>query len=190
MLDRSFACPVYFIEQSDDVLNVYNTLQSKSGVLSVCPSSLHLNPAIEHLHDQREVPSHQVSPSPPRDPHHRKRPRRPQRRRFALLPSHHSPHRQLRFLLPRSLPRLRADRRRRQHRRASRDSPHVPPPLRRPENRGQVRGPRSLPSSYNLLFLLSGGAHLDFEGFRQWMIRSPPELFDTVHCVLSLDDLL
>ena len=45
-------------------------------------------------------------------------------------------------------------------------------------------------SSFNLLFLLSGGGHLDYEGFRQWMIRSPPELFDSVRFVLSLDDLM
>ena len=46
MLGRSFACPVYFIEQSADVMDVYRTLQSKSGVLSVMTvRAPHLQPS-------------------------------------------------------------------------------------------------------------------------------------------------
>ena len=30
MLERSFECPVFFIEESEDVMEVYNSLQSKS----------------------------------------------------------------------------------------------------------------------------------------------------------------
>ena len=39
------------------------------------------------------------------------------------------------------------------------------------------------------MFLLSSGSHLDYEGYRQWMIRSPPELFESIRLVLCLDDL-
>lgn len=30
MVERSFECPVFFIEESADVMDVYNSLQSKS----------------------------------------------------------------------------------------------------------------------------------------------------------------
>ena len=43
--------------------------------------------------------------------------------------------------------------------------------------------------SYNLMFLFSSGSHLDYEGYRQWMIHSPPELFEAVRFVLCLDEL-
>ena len=39
------------------------------------------------------------------------------------------------------------------------------------------------------MFLLSSGGHADYEGFRQWMIRSAPELLANVQFVLCLDDL-
>lgn len=39
------------------------------------------------------------------------------------------------------------------------------------------------------MFLLSSGGHADYEGFRQWMIRSTPELLGNVQFVLCLDDL-
>lgn len=42
---------------------------------------------------------------------------------------------------------------------------------------------------YNLMFLLSSGGHADYEGFRQWMIHSTPELLANVQFVLCLDDL-
>lgn len=48
---------------------------------------------------------------------------------------------------------------------------------------------RFLRRSTNLMFLLSSGSHLDYEGYRQWMIRSPPELFESIRFVLCLDDL-
>lgn len=35
MLQRSFECPVYFIEEDKDVMDVYQSLQSKNTVLSV-----------------------------------------------------------------------------------------------------------------------------------------------------------
>ena len=35
MLSRSFACPVYFIEEEPSVMEVYNKLQVKSAILSV-----------------------------------------------------------------------------------------------------------------------------------------------------------
>ena len=35
MLSRSFACPVYFIEEEPSVMEVYNKLQVKSAMLSV-----------------------------------------------------------------------------------------------------------------------------------------------------------
>lgn len=40
------------------------------------------------------------------------------------------------------------------------------------------------------MFLLSSGSHLDYEGYRQWMIRSSPELFESIRFVLCLDDLM
>ena len=40
------------------------------------------------------------------------------------------------------------------------------------------------------MFLLSSGGHLDFEGYRQWMIRTSPELFEKIRFVLCLDDLM
>ena len=42
MLQRSFPCPVYFIEEDADVMGVYNALQSKSISITVPPLlSLH-----------------------------------------------------------------------------------------------------------------------------------------------------
>ena len=35
MLQRSFECPIYFIEEDKDVMDVYQSLQSKNTVLSV-----------------------------------------------------------------------------------------------------------------------------------------------------------
>ena len=42
---------------------------------------------------------------------------------------------------------------------------------------------------YNLMFLFSSGSHLDYEGYRQWMIHSSPELFDNIKFVLCIDEL-
>ena len=43
--------------------------------------------------------------------------------------------------------------------------------------------------SYNLMFLFTSGSHLDYEGYRQWIIHSTPELFDAIRFVLCLDEL-
>ena len=56
MLQRSFACPVYFIEEEKDVMSVYNTLKEKTTVLTVISFSSS-QVATEHLHDQCEFPS-------------------------------------------------------------------------------------------------------------------------------------
>ena len=56
MLQRSFACPVYFIEEEKDVMNVYNTLKEKSTALTVLSFSSS-KVATEHLYNQRELPS-------------------------------------------------------------------------------------------------------------------------------------
>ena len=56
MLQRSFACPVYFIEEEKDVMSVYNTLKEKTIVLTVISFSSS-QVATEHLHDQCKFPS-------------------------------------------------------------------------------------------------------------------------------------
>lgn len=42
---------------------------------------------------------------------------------------------------------------------------------------------------YNLMFLFSSGGHLDYEGYRQWMIHESPALFDNIKFVLCIDEL-
>lgn len=42
---------------------------------------------------------------------------------------------------------------------------------------------------YNLVFLFTSGGHLDYEGYRQWMIHASPELFEHIKFVLCIDEL-
>jgi hypothetical protein len=42
---------------------------------------------------------------------------------------------------------------------------------------------------FNLAFLLSSGGHLDYEGYRQWMLKASPEFLASVQFVLCLEDL-
>ncbi|KAK8825034.1 hypothetical protein WA556_006323 [Blastocystis sp. ATCC 50177/Nand II] len=166
MLLRSFPCPVYFIEEDADVMGVYNALQSKS--ISITPSNIYT-----------------ISVKFPRNT------------KPIALPEIRS----LEGILEgfkegvpvASLPTILIT--------ATYDSFTVAPSLstgdvdstiavleiarlfsRLYENQKTV-------GVYNLQFLLSSGGHADFEGFRQWMIRSSPEALSRVQFVLCLDDL-
>ena len=58
MMKRSFNCAVYFIEEDDDVMNVYNALQSSGASISVHSSFLEFTNylAFKHVLHDRQVP--------------------------------------------------------------------------------------------------------------------------------------
>ncbi|KAK8796615.1 hypothetical protein WA588_000744 [Blastocystis sp. NMH] len=169
MLSRSFACPVYFIEEEPSVMEVYNKLQVKSAMLS--PNNIYTMSV--------------------RFPANKKPVAIPEIRTIESVVEGFKE-----GVPVSSLPTILVT--------ASYDAFSVVPSLTHGAADGasstvalleilrlfrRLYNAQKTVGVTNLMFLLSSGSHLDYEGYRQWMIRSPPELFESIRFVLCLDDL-